>query len=158
MSSNNYSSHLDTFTLEQGQSMTADPKSVAIGITLLRLSLGTMWIAHALLKLFVFSLPGTAQYFQSVGFPSYFAYPIFAAELLGGLAILLGVYARQVSLLLTPIMIVATWVHMPNGWVHTSVGGGWEYPAFLCAASIVLWLVGGGALNLRESRILTPRV
>jgi putative oxidoreductase len=65
------------------------------GVTLLRLSLGTMWIAHALLKWWVFTLPGTAQFFASVGFPGWMAYPVFAAELLGGMALVLGIYARQ---------------------------------------------------------------
>ena len=122
-----------------------------LGITLLRLSLGSMWIAHALLKLWVFTLPGTAQYFVSIGFPGFLAYPVFAAELLGGLALVLGIYARQVALALVPVMAVAAWVHLPNGWVHTSAGGGWEYPVFLIAASIALALLGDGALALKRA-------
>ena len=43
--------------------------AVQIGATLLRVALGSMWIAHALLKLLVFTLPGTAQYFASIGLP-----------------------------------------------------------------------------------------
>ena len=77
------------------------------GVTLLRVSLGVMWIAHALLKLLVFTLPGTAQFFASVGFPGFLAYPVFAAEMLGGLALVFGVYARQVSLALAPVMAAA---------------------------------------------------
>ena len=122
------------------------------GASLLRVSLGVMWIAHALLKLFVFTLPGTAQFFQSVGLPGFLAYPVFAIELLGGIALILGIYARQVALLLVPIMAVATTVHLGNGWVHTSAGGGWEYPVFLIAASIALWLIGDGALSLKRSQ------
>jgi putative oxidoreductase len=121
------------------------------GATLLRVSLGVMWIAHALLKWWVFTLPGTAQYFVSVGLPGWLAYPVFATELLGGLALVLGLYARQAALLLTPIMSVAAWVHAPNGWVHTSAGGGWEYPVFLVLASLALWLIGDGALTLARS-------
>jgi putative oxidoreductase len=128
-----------------------------LGATLLRFALGTMWIAHALLKLLVFTLPGTAQYFASIGLPSLLAYPVFAAELLGGLALLLGVYARQVALALLPIMVAAAWVHVPNGWVHTSQNGGWEYPAFLVVASLVLWLVGDGAWAVRRGDWLAPR-
>jgi len=104
-----------------------DTQSTAFGITLLRVSLGVMWIAHALLKLFVFTLPGTAQFFQSIGFPGLLAYPVFAIELLGGIALVLGIYARQVSLALVPVMAVAAFVHFGNGWVHTSPNGGWEY-------------------------------
>ena len=37
--------------------------TAAYGVTLLRISLGVMWVAHALLKLFVFTLPGTAKFF-----------------------------------------------------------------------------------------------
>lgn len=127
------------------------------GTTLLRVSLGVMWIAHALLKWFVFTLPGTAQFFASVGLPGFLAYPVFAAELLGGFALVFGLYARQVSLVLVPIMAAAAWVHFPNGWVHTSAGGGWEYPVFLTVASLALWLIGDGALALRRSELFIPK-
>ena len=118
--------------------------------------MGIMWVAHALLKLFVFTLPGTAQFFQSVGFPGFLAYPVFAIELLGGIALVLGIYARQASLLLVPIMAAATSVHIGNGWVFTSKGGGWEYPVFLISASIALWLAGDGALSLKRSKRFVP--
>ena len=131
-------------------------RSSAFGITLLRMALGVMWIAHALLKLLVFTLPGTAQFFASVGFPAWLAYPVFAAELIGGLALLLGIYPRQAALLLVPVMAAAAWVHVPNGWVHTSPGGGWEYPVFLVVASVALWLIGDGVWTLRSSTRFVP--
>ena len=130
--------------------------STQLGIAVLRVSLGVMWIAHAMLKLLVFTLPGTAQYFASIGFPGFLAYPVFAAELLGGVALLLGVYARQAALALVPVIAVAAWVHAPNGWVHTSTGGGWEYPVFLTATSIALWLLGDGAAAIKRSALLIP--
>ena len=129
-----------------------------LGITALRESLGVMWIAHALLKLFVFGLTGTAQYFVSIGFWGFLAYPVFAAEMLGGIALLLGVYARQAALALVPVMAVAAWVHAPNGWVHTSPGGGWEYPVFLIVASIALWMLGDGAAAIKRSDLLVPQL
>lgn len=131
------------------------PSSAAYGVAALRISLGIMWIAHALLKLFVFTLAGTAAYFDSVGLPPLLAYPVFAAELLGGLALVGGVYARQVALALTPIMIAAATVHAGNGWVHTSPNGGWEYPVFLSVASVALWLIGDGALAVLRSKRFT---
>ncbi len=131
--------------------------STELGIAVLRVSLGVMWVAHALLKLLVFTLPGTAQYFASVGFPAFLAYPFFAVEVLGGMALILGLYARQVALALVPLMAGAAWVHLPNGWVHTSPGGGWEYPVFLIAASIALWLLGDGAAAIKRSALLVPR-
>lgn len=119
----------------------------AYGTTLLRVSLGVMWIAHALLKLLVFTLPGTAQFFVSIGYPGFLAYPVFAVELLGGIALVLGIYARQVALALVPVMAVAASVHFANGW---------EYPVFLIVASIALWLLGDGAWTLRHSKHLAP--
>ena len=126
------------------------------GIALLRISFGVMWVAHASLKLFVFTLPGTAQFFASVGFPGFLAYPIFAVEVLGGLGLIFGIYARQISMALVPIMAGAVWVHLPNGWVHTSQGGGWEYPVFLIMVSVVLWLMGDGSFALRRSNRFVP--
>ena len=138
-------------------SASSSSSATQLGIAVLRVSLGVMWVAHALLKLLVFTLPGTAQYFASIGFPGFLAYPVFAAELLGGIALLLGVFARQAALALVPVMVVAAWVHVPNGWVHTSTGGGWEYPVFLIAASIALWLLGDGAAAIMRSALLVPR-
>jgi len=136
-------------------SSTNNPQTRDYGAVLLRLSLGAMWIAHALLKLLVFTLAGTADFFVSVGFPGFMVYPVFAAELVGGIALVLGIYARQAALALVPIMAAAAWVHFPNGWVHTSTGGGWEYPVFLVIVSIAYWLLGDDRLTIRRSNRLT---
>ena len=136
--------------------MAACTPSAALGLLLLRLSLGLMYLAHAALKLFVFTLPGTAQFFAGQGLPGSLAYAVFAAEALGGLMLVVGLYPRQVALLLTPILLGAAWVHAPNGWVFTAPGGGWEYPVFLAAMSVVLWLSGDGAGALRRSLRLVP--
>jgi len=55
-------------------------RSTGLRITILRVGLGTMWVAHALLKLLAFTLPGTAQFFQSIGLPGVLAYPVFVIE------------------------------------------------------------------------------
>ena len=116
---------------------------------LLRLSLGVMFIAHALLKLVVFTLPGTVKFFETLGYPGFLAYVVFGAELVGGALLVLGVYTRWVSLALIPILIGAAMVHIPNGWVFSAPNGGWEYPVFLAIASAVQALLGDGALALR---------
>jgi putative oxidoreductase len=124
---------------------------VEYGAFLLRVTLGVMFIAHALLKYFVFTLPGTAQFFGSLGLPPALGYFTFAAELVGGVLLLLGVHARYVSLGLVPILLGATWAHAGNGWVFSGANGGWEYPAFLTLAALVQFLVGDGAFALRRS-------
>jgi uncharacterized membrane protein YphA (DoxX/SURF4 family) len=62
-----------------------------------RIGLGAMWIVHAMLKLFVFTPPGTAKFFDSVGLPGMLAYPVIAAEVIGGIAILTGFFGGQAS-------------------------------------------------------------
>lgn len=124
----------------------------AYGALLLRLSLGTMFVAHALLKLFVFTLPGTAQFFQSLGLPGALGYVTFAAELVGGVLLILGLGTRWVALALVPIMLGATWAHAGNGWVFSAPKGGWEYPAFWTVTLFVQALLGDGAYALPFGR------
>ena len=132
-----------------------DPRTASLGALLLRLSLGGMFIAHAWLKYFVFTLPGTAQFFASVGFPGPLAYVVFAAELVGGAMLVLGVYARWAALALLPILLGATTVHWGNGWVFDSKGGGWEFPVFWAVALVVQSMIGDGALALKGSSSAT---
>ncbi len=120
---------------------------------LLRLGLGAMWISHALLKVFVFTLPGTVAFFEKIGFWGPLAYVVVAAELIGGAAILLGVWGRYVSAALIPIMAGALMTHLPNGWVFSAAGGGWEYPAFLILASAVHALLGDGAYAVSRGEL-----
>jgi putative oxidoreductase len=118
------------------------------GALLLRLALGTMFIAHALLKYYVFTLPGTAQFFQSLGLPAALAYFTFWAELVGGALIFAGLYGRWASAALIPVLLGATWAHAGNGWVFSAPNGGWEYPAFLVVAALAHILIGDGAYAL----------
>ena len=90
------------------------------GIFLVRVSLGVMFVAHALLKLLVFTLPGTAAFFASLGLPGAVGYLVFIAELLGGLALIAGFYTRYVAIALFPVLLGATWVHLANGWVFSA--------------------------------------
>lgn len=120
----------------------------AYGTFLLRITLGTMFIAHALLKLLVFTLPGTVKFFESIGLPGPLAYAVFAAELGGGVLLVLGLSTRAVAMALVPVLIGATWAHAGNGWVFSANGGGWEYPLFLTIACIVQAMLGTGAFAL----------
>ena len=129
-----------------------DNRTAPYAATLLRITLGVMFIAHAMLKYVVFTLPGTVKFFESIGLPGPLAYVTFAAELIGGLLILGGVYARYVALALVPILLGATWAHAGNGWVFTAPNGGWEYPAFLAIAAIVVALLGDGKFAIVKAR------
>ena len=130
-----------------------DTTTAPYGTLLLRLALGTMFVAHALLKYFVFTLPGTAKFFASIGLPDWLGYIVFAAELGGGVLLIAGVYARAVALALVPILLGATWTHAGNGWLFTAQNGGWEYPLFLTVAAVALSLLGDGAFALKPTPV-----
>lgn len=121
----------------------------------LRISLGVMFLAHGLLKLTVFTLPGTVGFFESVGFPGWLAYPVTAGEIAGGALLIAGIGTRVVSLALLPVLLGAITVHFGNGWAYTNANGGWEYAAFLSAAAIAQALLGDGAFALRPGRLGT---
>lgn len=132
-----------------------DRTGSAYGALLLRLSLGTMYLAHGVvLKAMTFGLDGTARFFESIGLPGPLAHATFAAEAVGGVMLILGVQSRWVALALTPILLGALWVHAGNGWVFTATGGGWEYPLYLIVLSVVQAIMGDGALALSPSRPL----
>lgn len=121
-----------------------DSRTAPYAAFVLRVALGVMFIAHALLKYYVFTLPGTVKFFESIGLPGPLAYLTFWAELIGGTLILAGAWSRWVAAALIPVLIGATWAHAGNGWVFTAPNGGWEYPAFLTVAALVQALLGDG--------------
>jgi putative oxidoreductase len=130
-----------------------DARTAPYALAALRVSLGVMFVAHAWLKFGVFTMPGFAGFLGGVGLPAALAWPIVLAEFLGGMALIIGVQARLVSLALLPILLGALAIHLPNGWVFTAKNGGWEYPAFLVAAQIAHILGGDGAFAWRASRL-----
>ena len=124
--------------------------------TLLRSALGIIFLSHAYLKLAVFGVAATGQWFAAHGFPAWTAGPVAFAELLGGAALLLGVYTRAVVIGLVPVMLGALATHAPNGWFFSNPEGGYEYPVFLMAALGVQLLLGDGAYAV-STRFTRPR-
>jgi putative oxidoreductase len=134
-------------------SLLAGVANADLAATILRVSLGTLFLAHAGLKLFVFTPAGTAGYFASLGLPGPLAYLIIAAELFGGIALMLGVYSRWVSLALVPILLGSIYTpHGAAGFFFSNEGGGWEFPAFWAVTLLVQALLGDGAYALKRNR------
>lgn len=130
--------------------MNTDPRTLNAGATMLRVTLGAMYVSHAWFKITAFGVAGFAGWLDSLGLPGFMAGPVIALELIGGILILTGFYARYVSIALLPVLAVATWVHLPNGLIFSNANGGWEYPVFLMIASLVQALIGDGALALKS--------
>lgn len=126
-----------------------DTRLIPYGTTLLRISLGTLALAHGLLKILVFTPAGTVGFFASLGLPAILAYATIFVEVVGGFALIAGVFTRYVSLAMIPILLGAVWVHSSAGWVFSNQGGGWEFPAFWAVALAVQAMLGDGAFALR---------
>ena len=127
-----------------------DSRTAAYGALVLRVALGVLALSHGLTKLLVFTPAGTVGFFASLGYPAIAAWFAMSVETLGGLALILGVYARVVAVLQIPLLLGATLVHLPNGWMFANPNGGFEYPLFWATALLALALIGPGALALRE--------
>ncbi|OUR91758.1 hypothetical protein A9Q81_17595 [Gammaproteobacteria bacterium 42_54_T18] len=124
------------------------------GAFVMRISLGVVLIAHSIyLKLMVFTLAGTANYFESIGLPSWLAYAVFSIESVTGILIIVGYKTRLSAAIVLPILLGATWAHSGNGWVFSAINGGWEYPLFLSFIAAAVALLGPGSLALESNKM-----
>lgn len=116
----------------------------SIGVSLLRIHFGIILLAHGWLKVYVFSIAGTVGYFASIGLPPIIAYLVIFGELVGGLALILGIQTRLAAALAVPIVFGAAVMNGGNGWLHSASGGGWEYAASLTVIAVSLAIMGSG--------------
>lgn len=126
-----------------------EEKTAPYAALALRLVTGGLFLAHGLTKLLVFTIPGTVGFFESLGLPAVIAYLTIIAEIGGGVALILGVATRLVSLAVLPVLLGALWVHSGAGWMFSNEGGGWEFPLFWAVAQASLALLGNGAFALK---------
>ena len=115
----------------------------------LRVTSGVAFLAHGWMKVSLFTIPGTVAFFESLGLPGIFAYLTILGELGGGLALILGVGVRAVSVPLLAILLGSLWAHAGFGWTFSNEGGGWEFPVFWAVVQGVILLLGAGAYALR---------
>lgn len=132
-------------------------RRIDLAALVLRLTLGTVLVAHGLLKLVVFTPAGTAAFFEKIGLPGPLAYIVIAAELVAGVAVIAGYRTRLAAAAIVPILFGSALPHLSNGWVFSSPGGGWEYSVFLGFTAIAVALLGDGRFSIGSS-VAAPRV
>ncbi|MFN7101642.1 MAG: DoxX family protein [Pseudorhizobium sp.] len=129
-----------------------DTRTAPYAALVLRVTLGLLFLAHAGLKIFVFTPTGTAGFFASLGLPGWLAYVTILWELAGAVALIVGIWPRLASLAMIPVLLGSIFtVHGAAGFFFNNPNGGWEFPALWIVGLIVLALIGDGAKALRPT-------
>jgi len=119
------------------------------GTLILRLVLGITFIVHGWDKVQGMGMENVAGWFGSIGLPSFLAYIVMMIELIGGIALLLGLGTRVVSALLGLIMVGAIIkVKLAAGFLGNGQGAGYELDLVILAVAIFLTLNGSRKLSL----------
>lgn len=137
---------MTTDTMSRTRALPASPSTALL---ILRLALGAILIAHGAQKIFQFGLAGASESFASMGIPlASVAAPVVAfVELIGGVAIVLGIGTRIAAALAAVTLLVATFVvHLPFGIFASD--GGFELTLALAAMGIALVVTGAGRFSL----------
>ncbi|MGI9090502.1 MAG: DoxX family protein [Gemmatimonadaceae bacterium] len=129
-----------------------------IGPTIARIVLGVVILPHGMQKVFgAFGGPGfagTMQFFTgTMHIPYVFGVLAVAAEFLGGLGLIFGLFGRVAAFAVAVEMIVAVLTtHLQNGffmnWFGTQKGEGFEYHLLMVGLALIVMLKGSGAVSL----------
>ena len=127
---------------------TPSSRQLGLGLLILRLALGAVFIVHGGQKLFQMGFAGTVAMMSQLGAPAPgIVGPVVAiVEPLAGVALVLGLLTRLAGLAVAIDMLGAIFTfHLPNGFF---VPRGVEFVMMLCASGIALALLGAGPLSI----------
>lgn len=123
-------------------------------LALLRVVIGSVFLAHGLQKVVVWGVSGGAPFFRDAGIPlPEVAAPLVAGiETLAGAAVLVGWFTRSAAGLLAAVMLVAALVvHLPHGFF---LPNGAEFTITLAGACLAIAIAGPGQLSF-DARLET---
>lgn len=124
------------------------PARLTAGLTILRLIVGSIFIAHGAQKLFTIGLGNIGGMMSQSGIPmgEVVGPAVALLEFFGGIALVLGLFTRLTALGLALVMAGAVFmVHLPAGFFNPK---GFEFPLSLLGATMALALMGPGRLSV----------
>jgi putative oxidoreductase len=140
-------------------------KAQAWGITVLRLTLGVIFVMHGYLALAVITPARLAGIVTNIGYPAalgpVLGWYLIVAHLVGGFLIIIGLWTRWAALANVPVMASAVLLrHLKQGFFMRvmegapgqSIVGGYEFSLLVLAATIALVLLGAGAASVDGAR------
>lgn len=125
-------------------------KKHELGALILRVILGLTFFVHGLAK-FQGGIENIAGWFDSIGIPSFMTYIVAAVELVGGVALILGLGTRIIAGLLVIVMLVAiSKVKLAAGFMGNGEMAGYELDLALMAMSAYLAIAGSSLYSLDQ--------
>lgn len=113
-------------------------KKYEIGTLILRVILGFTFFIHGLVK-FQGGIENIAGWFESIGLPGFLAYAVALLEMVGGIALVIGLGSRVISALFVLLMLGATFkVKLAGGFLGNGQGAGYELDLALLAMALVI--------------------
>lgn len=125
-----------------------------IGAFILRVLLGATFFIHGVDKLQA-GLENIAAYFDSIGLPGFLAYVVGIVELIGGIALILGIGTQAAAALIAVILVGAiSFAKLPAGFLGSGTGAGYELDLALLA--IAIYFAIGNRSKLALDNLLFP--
>ena len=131
--------------------LTPTPERVNVALLILRVVTGIIMLMHGWQKVFQFGFAGVSQGFAGMGVPLPGIMGPFIAllELIGGIALIIGIFTPVFAALLAADMVGAiVLVHLKNGFFLPQ---GFEFAFALLGACAVLALAGAGRYSVDGS-------
>ena len=129
----------------------ASPRQLSLGIALVRIMTGIIFLAHGYMKFFIVGIDGAVNMFAQMGVPAPSITAPFVAtvEMVGGIALIFGLLTRLAAAALAIDMLVAVVLVKIKGGFF--IPNGAEFEILLCVACVALVVAGAGALSIDEA-------